>query len=399
MDPLYRTNKALDLDTILNVNQLDDSLVVNRSETKLCMDSKSCEFDSHWEQYPCGHVLSFDPTYHVLRRETSYARAGLMFEFRLISDVHDKLCEAKGQGISSNFYEKSCPQLENLVRTSLATIFITNPTSPSAMLRLMFHDCQVQGCDASILIDPVDQENMATEMGSSRNFGIRETELISTIKSLVEAECPQQVSCADILILAARDAVALSGGPLIDVPLGRRDSSIYPSYKLADSQLPPPTLGVDGMIPLFAKMGMNIEESVAILGAHTLGVTHCPNVLGRLNDQGSGKFEGMRPGFEAFLRLRCPEGSIVSNTSFVLNDPTTILFDNQYYVNAIVGRGVLRIDSEMALDPRTAPVVHFFAADEEYFFTTFSSAFVKLSSSGVLTGNQGVIRKHCNAIN
>lgn len=83
---------------------------------------------------------------------------------------------------------------------------------------------------------------------------------------MVEAACPKQVSCADILILAAREAVARSGGPQINVPLGRRDSSTAPSYELADNFIPPATTGVDDMLHIFASKGMTIEESVAIMG-------------------------------------------------------------------------------------------------------------------------------------
>lgn len=104
------------------------------------------------------------------------------------------------------------------------------------------------------------------------------------------------------------------------------------------------------------------------------------------------------PGFEAFLRLKCPQGSLTSNLSFVLNDPTTVAFDNHYYKNAIGGRGVLRVDAEMVMDPRTARAIQQFAANQDYFFEAFSSAFVKLSRSGVLIGNQGVVRNTCNAI-
>ncbi|KAM0962561.1 hypothetical protein ACFX13_022088 [Malus domestica] len=304
----------------------------------------------------------------------------------------------EGQGLSYNFYENSCPQVEAIVRAAIQPTFLTDPTSPAAFLRLMFHDCQVQGCDASILVDP-NANVVPSEMAAGKNFGIRKRESINILKSMVELQCPQQVSCADILVLAAREAVVVSGGPQIKVALGRRDSPFAPSYKLADSLLPSPTIGVDGMLQLFAKKGMTVEESVAIMGAHTLGVTHCLNILNRLNqaDEG-GQVQGMTPGFEAFLRLNCPQGSLTSNTSFVLNDPTTLTFDNHYYNNVIGGHGVLRIDAEMVMDPRTAMVVERFAANQDDFFQAFSSAFVKLSNSGVLTGNQGVVRKSCNAI-
>ncbi|XP_007035817.2 PREDICTED: peroxidase 29 [Theobroma cacao] len=304
----------------------------------------------------------------------------------------------EGCSLSYDFYEISCPQVEDIVKDGLQAMFLTDPTSPAALLRLMFHDCQVQGCDASILVDP-GEGSVPTEMASAKNFGIRKRELISILKSMVEAQCPQQVSCADILILAAREAVALTGGPRIQVPLGRRDSSQTLSYELADTVLPPATAGVADMLNIFAEKGMTLAESVAILGAHTLGITHCSNIQNRLYSSNNGELRAMEPGFASFLRLTCRRGPLTSNLSFVLNDPTTFVFDNEYYVNAMGGRGVLKIDAEMALDPQTAHVMQRFSINQDDFFQEFSSAFVKLSCSGVVTGKQGVIRKNCNAIN
>ncbi|GFZ09088.1 peroxidase family protein [Actinidia rufa] len=212
---------------------------------------------------------------------------------------------------------------------------------------------------------------------------------------MVEAVCPKKVSCADILILAAREAVAVSGGPQVIVPLGRRDSSSPPSYKLADSLLPPANLGVDGVLHIFANKGMSIEESVAIVGAHTLGVTHCHNLP---SHHLSNTQVPMDPALDLMLSLGCPLGPRSQNTSFVFNDPTAFIFDNVYYANAMSGHGILRIDSELPLDPRTGPFVKHFASDQDGFFRAFSSAFVKLSSFGVLTGNEGVIRASCDKI-
>lgn len=106
----------------------------------------------------------------------------------------------------------------------------------------------------------------------------------------------------------------------------------------------------------------------------------------------------MEPKFETYLKLICPKGALTSKLSFVLNDPTSFTFDNKYYTNAIQGHGVLRIDAEMTMDPRTSHIVKHFADDQEAFFRAFSSAFLKLSNSGVLTGNQGVVRKSCNVV-
>ncbi|XP_059280785.1 peroxidase 29 isoform X2 [Lycium ferocissimum] len=297
------------------------------------------------------------------------------------------------EGLSYGFYDKVCPQLEGIVRSGVQSMSLTDPTTPAALLRLMFHDCQ--GCDASILVDS-ESNNYKSEIRSSRNMGIRKREAVNLLKSVVEVQCPQRVSCADILILAAREAVFSSGGPRIDVPLGRRDSSNPTNSALADSSLPPSNVGVDDMLRLFEQKGLSLEESVAIIGAHTLGVTHCFNIESRLYDDP--KSEHGRA-FEMYLKLRCPQGSLTSNISVVLNEPTTLTFDNHYFINTINGRGVLTIDAEIPFDPRTVPFVQRFAADQDAFFQAFSSAFVKLSTSGVLTGSQGIIRRSCNALN
>ncbi|CAA7015614.1 unnamed protein product [Microthlaspi erraticum] len=305
------------------------------------------------------------------------------------------------EGLSYNYYEKTCPKVEEIVRSSLSPMFVLDPTSPAALLRLMFHDCQVQGCDASILIEPSgDQHQQFTELDSAKNFGIRKRELIGEIKTSLETECPKQVSCSDIIILAARDAVALTGGPLIAVPLGRKDSLSTPSKHVADSELPPSTADVDSILSLFAGKAMTVEESVAIMGAHTLGVTHCNNVLSRFENENATS-ANMDPRFQTFLRVVCPEFSPSSKTAeatFVPNDQTSVIFDTAYYDDAIAGRGNLRIDSEIGADPRTRQFVEAFAADQDRFFNAFASAFVKLSSYKVLTGDNGVVRSVCDKV-
>jgi len=103
-------------------------------------------------------------------------------------------------------------------------------------------------------------------MASGKNFGIQKREWIGLIKSKVETVCPRQVSCANILILAAREAVSMAGGPRINVPLVWRDSASPPNPELANVVLPPADLGVDGMLRVYVEKGMSLEESVAIMG-------------------------------------------------------------------------------------------------------------------------------------
>ncbi|KAK9665148.1 hypothetical protein RND81_14G093600 [Saponaria officinalis] len=219
------------------------------------------------------------------------------------------------------------------------------------------------------------------------------------VKSRVEEECPRQVSCADLIVLAAREAVEVSGGPRIRVPLGRRDSTTASGSETADASLPSADTGVHDALRLFNKLGMTTEEAVAIMGAHTLGVTHCLNIMNRLYGPLGDKTSNMNPEFELALKVICPESiTAIQNASFVFNDPSAFIFDNWYYRNTMAGHGILKIDAELPLNPETAAYVEQFAAHREDFFQAFGSAFVKLSYAGVLTGNNGVVRSMCNFV-
>ncbi|RYR15818.1 hypothetical protein Ahy_B04g072764 [Arachis hypogaea] len=51
---------------------------------------------------------------------------------------------------------------------------------------------------------------------------LRSFEVIDDAKTQLEAVCPNVASCADILALAARDSIVLSGGVSWKVPTGLR---------------------------------------------------------------------------------------------------------------------------------------------------------------------------------
>ncbi len=61
----------------------------------------------------------------------------------------------------------------------------------------------LQGCDASVLLSGNEQLAFPN-VNSLRGFNV-----IANIKAAVERACPNTVSCADILAIAARDSVVL----------------------------------------------------------------------------------------------------------------------------------------------------------------------------------------------
>lgn len=65
-----------------------------------------------------------------------------------------------------------------------------------------------QGCDASVLLD--DTATLKGEKEAAQNVNsLIGFELVDRIKNQLESQCPGNVSCADFLAIAARDAVIL----------------------------------------------------------------------------------------------------------------------------------------------------------------------------------------------
>lgn len=112
--------------------------------------------------------------------------------------------------LSSTFYDGTCPNALSTIRTSIRQAVSRERRMAGSLIRLHFHDCFVQGCDASILLEQtstIDSEQSAlANQNSARGYNV-----IEAAKREVETICPGVVSCADILAVAARDAsVAVS---------------------------------------------------------------------------------------------------------------------------------------------------------------------------------------------
>jgi peroxidase len=103
------------------------------------------------------------------------------------------------------FYATSCPTAESLIHSATQVKWNVDRTITAGLLRISFHDCFVQGCDASNLIKSTPTNT--AELDALPNLTLHGMDLIDTAKAVVEEACPGIVSCADIISLATRDAV------------------------------------------------------------------------------------------------------------------------------------------------------------------------------------------------
>ncbi|MED6204656.1 Cationic peroxidase 2 [Stylosanthes scabra] len=301
-----------------------------------------------------------------------------------------------GQGTRVGFYSRTCPRAESIVKSTVRSHVNSDPTLAAGLLRMHFHDCFVQGCDASVLVSGAN-----TERTAFANLGLRGYEVIDDAKTQLEAACPGVVSCADILALAARDSVVLSGGLSWKVPTGRRDGTI--SQASDANNLPAPFDSVDVQKQKFAAKGLNTQDLVTLVGGHTIGTSACQFFSNRLyNFTGNGADPTINPSFVSTLQGLCPQSTGAANR-VALDTGSQFKFDSSYYSNLRNGRGILQSDQALWSDASTKSIVQRYLGIRGLLGLTFSVEFgksmVKMGNIGVKTGTDGEIRKICSAFN
>lgn len=295
--------------------------------------------------------------------------------------------------LAMEYYVMTCPLVEGIVRDKVSRALQDDPTLAGPLLRMHFHDCWIQGCDASILIDS-SKDNKA-EKDSPANLSLRGYEVIDEVKEELERQCPGVVSCADIVAMAARDVVFLSGGPIYDIPKGRKDGR---RSKIEDTiNLPFPTFNSSQLIKVFGQRGFTPQEMVSLSGAHTLGVARCSSFKNRLSkfDSTHDMDPSLDVDFAKTLSQTCNAGD---NTEQAFDD-TRNTFDNLYFNNLQNKVGLLTSDQTLFDSPRTKGFVNGYAFNEALFFLDFQQAMVKMSVLDVKEGSKGEVRRDCRKIN
>ncbi|XP_019450494.1 PREDICTED: lignin-forming anionic peroxidase-like [Lupinus angustifolius] len=297
--------------------------------------------------------------------------------------------------LSTNYYSDTCPNALSTIRTVIRSAVSAERRMAASLIRLHFHDCFVQGCDASILLD--DSSSIESEKTAIQNDkSIRGYDIIDKAKAEVEKICPEIVSCADIVAIAARDASFAVGGPSWSVKLGRRDSTTA-NKNLAISDLPLFTDNLETLISRFSKKQLSARDMVVLSGAHTLGQAQCFTFRNRIYDNAS-VIDG---GFASTRRRGCPSLSNPENNKKLaaLDLVTPNSFDNNYFKNLIQKKGLLHSDQVLFSGGSTNNIVSEYSENPTTFKSDFAAAMIKMGDIEPLTGSNGIIRRICSAIN
>ncbi|KAJ9128701.1 hypothetical protein P3X46_034598 [Hevea brasiliensis] len=297
------------------------------------------------------------------------------------------------------YYKRNttCPEAEVYIRHQVELFWQKDKSITPKLLRLLYSDCFVSGCDASILLDGPNSEKTAPQ-----NRGLGGFALIDKIKEVLEERCPGVVSCADILNLATRDAVHLAGAPSYPLYTGRRDGM---TSSAASVDLPSPSIPLSEALAYFKSKGLDVLDFATLLGAHSLGKTHCRYIEDRLyNFNNTGKPDPyMDPAFAAEMRKLCPPRTKKSQSDpLVFLNPdsgSNYIFTETFYKRVLSYKSLLGVDQQLLFSNDTLEITQEFAAGFEDLRKSFALSMNRMGNINVLTGNAGEIRRNCSVVN
>ncbi|CAB80104.1 putative peroxidase [Arabidopsis thaliana] len=282
-----------------------------------------------------------------------------------------------------DYYRESCPTAEKIIAKAIRDIYNVTPSVAPPIIRLLFHDCFIEGCDASVLLDA--DEAHTSEKDASPNLSLKGFDVIDAVKSELENVCPGVVSCADLLVLAAREAVLVVNFPSLTLSSGF--AAAYRDF--AEHELPAPDATLSVILQRFSFRGFNERETVSLFGAHSIGITHCTFFKNRLyNFSATGKPDPeLNPGFLQELKTKCPFSVSTSSPSAPPDIGLPPLMQN---------KGLMSSDQQLMGSEVTEMWVRAYASDPLLFRREFAMSMMKLSSYNVLTGPLGQVRTSCS---
>jgi peroxidase len=296
--------------------------------------------------------------------------------------------------LSSGYYDDSCPGVFWAVKSQVQSAIDKEARMGASLLRLFFHDCFVNGCDGSVLLDDTNtftgEKRAAPNLNSVRGFDV-----VDNIKAAVEHVCPGVVSCADVLAIAARDSVTTLGGPEWDVKLGRKDARTA-SQAAANNSIPPPTSNLNALINSFNGVGLSQKDLVALSGSHTIGQARCTSFRARIYNETN----NLESSFAQTRQTNCPRATGLGDNNLApldLQTPTS--FDNNYYKNLVNHKGLLHSDQQLFNGGSADSFVTAYSSNPSAFASDFTAAMIKMGDISPLTGSNGEVRKNCRVVN
>ncbi|KAK1283937.1 Cationic peroxidase 1 [Acorus calamus] len=295
--------------------------------------------------------------------------------------------------LSPNFYDHICPQALPTIRSIVEKAIKREARMGASLLRLHFHDCFVNGCDGSLLLD--DTDTFTGEKTAGPNFkSARGFEVVDEIKAAVNQVCyGNVVSCADILAVAARDSIVLLGGQSYEVLVGRKDSRTA-SKDAANNNIPSPFLDFSGLLSNFQSHGLSLDDLVILSGAHTIGFAQCTFFRNRAYNE-----TNIDPHFAESLRSICPPSG--GDTTLAPLDGSTTKFDTVYYDGLLQQKGLLHSDQQLFKGDKSASegLVRYFSENPKAFLAGFGVSMVKMGNLSPAEGTKVEIRMDCRKVN
>ncbi|XP_057972731.1 peroxidase A2-like [Malania oleifera] len=320
--------------------------------------------------------------------------------------LHCDMClGARAQTLGPCVYN-GCEHFLDIICKGVQAAASKDPRMPASLLRLHFHDCFVNGCDASILLDGSNSEQQARpNLNSIRGLGV-----IDSIKKDLVKKCPHtHVSCADIIAVAAQCAVVMSTDPRLcpyvwQPRCGRLDG-FNSSKAAAEKALPTPFESLSQIKAKFSAVGLkDLKDMVVLSGAHSIGLARCTSFTPRFlkNFTSKGPDSTIDSKFKNKLTKYCSQ----NQSSFFPLDNTTTIFDNVYFKALIVNNGLLFSDqllwssTEKSTTATIAKsLVQIYATNSTAFLIDFSASMIKMGNIGLHIGKNGEIRGDCGKVN
>ena len=134
---------------------------------------------------------------------------------------------------------------------------------------------------------------------------------------------------------------------------------------------------------------------VSLAGAHTFGKARCTSFRDRIYNQ-----TNIDRTFALARQRRCPRTNGTGDNNLAnLDFRTPNHFDNNYFKNLLIKRGLLNSDQVLFNGGSTDSLVRTYSQNNKAFDSDFVKAMIRMGDIKPLTGSQGEIRKNCRRVN